>query len=153
MFTFGCSPVIDLDNARLFAQQFQLEEDRPTLRRIARASALCHHDLVQCLDVSRFIVRSQNDPDVQYEVVSSEDGYECHAPLIPTFAGAIDIFELKQLEKIKVETQQSQGGLYIAIVQLYDRGRDLSRAGASQDRDEVVAEWLAFSNAVRQITF
>ena len=28
-----------------------------------------------------------------------------------------------------------------------------SRAGASQDRDEVVAEWLAFSNAVRQITF
>ena len=36
-----------------------------------------------------------------------------HAPLIPTFAVAIDIFELKQLEKIKVETQQSQGGLYI----------------------------------------
>ena len=45
MFTFGSSPVLDLDNARLFAQQFQLEEDRPTLRRIARASALCHHDL------------------------------------------------------------------------------------------------------------
>ncbi len=76
-----------------------------------------------------------------------------HAPLIPTFAGAIDIFELTQLEKIKVETQQSQGGLYVAIVQLYDRGRDLSRAGASQDRDQVIAEWLAFSNAVRQITF
>ena len=36
MFTFGCAPVIDLDNARLFAQQFQLEEDRPTLRRIAK---------------------------------------------------------------------------------------------------------------------
>jgi hypothetical protein len=76
-----------------------------------------------------------------------------HAPLIPTFAGAIDIFELKQLEKVKVETQQSQGGLYVAIVQLYDKRNDLSRAGASQDRDEVVAEWLAFSNAVRQITF
>ena len=74
MFTFGSSPVLDLDNARLFAQQFQLEEDRPTLRRIARASALCHHDLVQCLDASSFIVRSQNDPDVQYEVVSTEDG-------------------------------------------------------------------------------
>ena len=73
-----------------------------------------------------------------------------HAPF---FAGALDIFELKQLEKIKVETQQSRGGLYVAIVQLYDRGRDLSRAGASQDRDEVIAEWLAFSNAVRQITF
>ena len=69
MFTFGSSSVLDLDNARLFAQQFQLEEDSPTLRRIARSSALCHHDLVQCLDASRFIVRSQNDPDVQYEVV------------------------------------------------------------------------------------
>ena len=61
-----------------------------------------------------------------------------HAPLIPTFAGAIDIFELKQLEKIKVETQQSQEGLYIAIVQLYDKRNDLSRAGASQDRDGMV---------------
>ena len=80
MFTFGCSSVLDLDNARLFAQQFQLEEDRPTFRRIARASVLCHHDLVQCLDASRFIVRSQNDPDVQYEVVSSEDGYQCDCP-------------------------------------------------------------------------
>ena len=76
-----------------------------------------------------------------------------HAPLIPTFAGAVDIFELNQLEKVKVETQQRQGGLYVAIVQLYDKRNDLSRAGASQDRDEVVAEWLAFSNAVRQITF
>jgi len=65
----------------------------------------------------------------------------------------IYIFELKQLEKVKVEIQQSQDGLYVAIVQLYDRGRDLSRAGVSQDRDEVVAEWMAFSNAVRQITF
>ena len=76
-----------------------------------------------------------------------------HSPLVPTFAGSLDIFELKQLEKIKVETQQSQGGLYVAIVQLYDKRNDLSRAGASQDKDEVVAEWLAFSNAVRQITF
>jgi len=73
MFTFGCSPVLDLDNARLFAQRLQLEEDRQTLRRIARASALCHHDLVQCLDASRFIVRSQNDPNVQYEVVSGDN--------------------------------------------------------------------------------
>jgi hypothetical protein len=73
MFTFGCAPVLDLEDARL-------EEDRPTLRRIARASALCHHDLVQCLDASRFIVRSQNDPDVQYEVVSAEEGYQCSCP-------------------------------------------------------------------------
>ena len=76
-----------------------------------------------------------------------------HTPLIPTFAGAIDIFELKHLEKVKVEIQQSQGGLYVAIVQLYDKRNDLSRAGASQGRDQAVAEWLAFSNAVRQITF
>ena len=39
-----------------------------------------------------------------------------HAPLVPTFAGAIDIFELTQLEKIKVETQQSQDGLYASFV-------------------------------------
>ena len=76
-----------------------------------------------------------------------------HTPLVPTFAGALDIFELKQLEKVKVETQQSQGGLYVAIVQLYDKRNDISRAGASQDKDEVIAEGLAFSNAVRQITF
>ena len=80
MFTFGCSPVLDLDNARLFAQQFQLEEDRPTLRRIARASALCHQDLVQCLAFPAETVRSQNNPDVQYEVVSAEDSYQCSCP-------------------------------------------------------------------------
>jgi len=39
-----------------------------------------------------------------------------HSPLIPTFAGAIDSFELKQLEKVKVETQQSQGGLSVVLV-------------------------------------
>ena len=80
MFKFGYAPILDLEDAKQFAQQFQLEEERPTLRRIARASALCHHDLVQCLDVSSFIVRSQNDPDVQYEVVSAEDGYQCSCP-------------------------------------------------------------------------
>ncbi|MEC9257831.1 MAG: hypothetical protein VX541_05005 [Candidatus Poribacteria bacterium] len=39
-----------------------------------------------------------------------------HAPLVPTFAGVIDIFELKRREKIKLEIKQSQGGLYVAIV-------------------------------------
>ena len=76
-----------------------------------------------------------------------------HAPLVPTFAGALDIFELKQLKKIKVETKQRRNGNYTSIVQLYDRRRNISRAGASQDREQSVAEWLAFSNAVRQITF
>ena len=72
MFKFGYAPILDLEDAKQFAQQFQLEEERPTLRRIARASALCHHDLVQCLDVSSFIVRSQSNPDVEYQVVSAE---------------------------------------------------------------------------------
>ena len=35
MFKFGYAPVLDLEDAKQFAQQFQLEEDRPTLRRIA----------------------------------------------------------------------------------------------------------------------
>ena len=76
-----------------------------------------------------------------------------HAPVVPTFAGALDIFQLRELEKIKVETKQRRNGNFTSIVQLYDRGRDVSRAGASQDRDQAVAEWLAFGNAVRQITF
>ena len=76
-----------------------------------------------------------------------------HAPLVPTFAGALDIFQLRKLEKIKVETKQRRNGDFTSIVQLYDRRRNISRVGASQDRDQSVAEWLAFSNAVRQITF
>ena len=76
-----------------------------------------------------------------------------HAPLVPTFAGALDIFQLRKLEKIKVETKQRRNGDFTSIVQLYDRRRNISRAGASQGRDQAVAEWLAFSNAVRQITF
>ena len=44
-----------------------------------------------------------------------------HAPLIPTFAGAIDIFELKQLKKVKVETQQSQGR-HIQTIYMICRG-------------------------------
>ena len=107
--------------------------------------------------LNTFIKAKNLDKQMVMDYLGGEDPRKVyplyHAPLIPTFAGAIDIFELKQLEKIKVETQQSQEGLYIAIVQLYDKRNDLSRAGASQDRGEVVAEWLAFSNAVRQITF
>ena len=110
---------------------------------------------MKCLNT--FIKAKNLDKRMVMDYLGSEDPRRTyplyHSPLVPTFAGSLDIFELKQLEKIKVETQQNQGGLYAAIVQLYDRGRDLSRAGASQDRDEVIAEWLAFSNAVRQITF
>ena len=108
MFTFGSSPVLDLDNARLFAQQFQLEEDRPTLRRIARASALCHHDLVQCLDAA-YPDSTRGLPTLS----CTFDTYLC--------CGVIDIFELKQLEKIKVETQQSQGR-HIQTIYMICRG-------------------------------
>ena len=40
MFKFGYAPILDLEDAKQFAQQFQLEEERPTLRHITRASAL-----------------------------------------------------------------------------------------------------------------
>ena len=52
-----------------------------------------------------------------------------------------------------VDTNQRRNGNFTSIVQLYDRIRNNSRADASQDRDQAVAEWLAFSNAVRQVTF
>ena len=106
--------------------------------------------------LNTFIKAKNQDKQMVLDYLQGQDPRKVyplyHAPLIPTFAGAIDIFRLKQLEKINVD-QQSQSGLYVAIVQLYDRGKDLSCAGASQNRDEVVAEWLAFSNAVRKITF
>ena len=106
---------------------------------------------------ARFIKAKNLDKRMVLDYLQGQDPRKVyplyHAPLVPTFAGALDIFEIRKLEKIKVETKQSQDGQYVAIVQLYDRGRDLSRAGASQDKDEVIAEWLAFSNAVRQITF
>ena len=107
--------------------------------------------------LNRFIKAKNLDKRMILDYLQGQDPRKVyplyHAPLVPTFAGALDIFELRQLEKIKVETQQSQSGQYVAIVQREDRGRDRRRAGAAQDRDEVVAEWLAFSNAVRQITF
>ena len=31
-----------------------------------------------------------------------------HAPLIPTFAGSLDIFELKQLEEVKVSREPAE---------------------------------------------
>ena len=41
-----------------------------------------------------------------------------HPPLVSTCAGSLDIFELKQLKKIKVEPRQSQSALSVARVQL-----------------------------------
>ena len=94
---------------------------------------------------ARFIKSKNLDKRMVLDYLQGQDPRKVyplyHAPLVPTFAGALDIFQLRKLEKIKVETKQSQDGQYVAIVQLYDRHNDLSRAGASQDRDEVVAEW------------
>ena len=106
---------------------------------------------------ARFIKAKNLDKRMVMDYLQGQDPRKVyplyHAPLVPNFAGALDIFQLKELEKIKVETKQRHNGNFTSIVQLYDRGRDISRAGASQDRDQSVAEWLAFSNAVRQITF
>ena len=60
MFKFGCSIVIELRDAVAFARIFGLKTDRPTLRKIARASAICYHHLVKSEDVCTFLVRSQN---------------------------------------------------------------------------------------------
>ena len=90
--------------------------------------------------LNTFIKAKNLDKQMVLDYLQGEDPRRTyplyHTPLVPTFAGSLDIFELKQLEKIKVETKQSQGGQYVAIVQLYDKRNDLSRAGASQDRDE-----------------
>ena len=106
---------------------------------------------------ARFIKAKNLDKRMVMDYLQGQDPRKVyplyHAPLVPTFAGALDIFQLRKLEKIKVETKQRRNGDFTSIVQLYDRGRDVSRAGASQDRDQAVAEWLAFSNAVRQVTF
>ena len=106
---------------------------------------------------ARFIKAKNLDKRMVMDYLQGQDPRKVyplyHAPLVPTFAGALDIFQLRKLEKIKVETKQRRNGNFTSIVQLYDRGRDVSRAGASQDRDQSVAEWLACSNAVRQITF
>ena len=106
---------------------------------------------------ARFIKAKNLDKRMVMDYLQGQDPRKVyplyHAPLVPTFAGALDIFQLRKLEKIKVETKQRRNGNFTSIVQLYDRRRNISRAGASQDRDQSVAEWLAFSSAVRQITF
>jgi hypothetical protein len=51
---------LELGDAVAFARIFGLKTDRPTLRKIARASAICYHHLVKSEDVCTFLVRSQN---------------------------------------------------------------------------------------------
>ena len=60
--------------------------------------------------LNTFIKAKNLDKQMVMDYLGGEDPRRTyplyHAPLIPTFAGAFDIFELKQLEKVKVETQQ-----------------------------------------------
>ena len=81
--------------------------------------------------LNRFIKAKNLNKRMVLDYLQGQDprkGYPLyHAPLVPTFAGVIDIFELKRLEKIKLEIKQSQGGLYVAIVQLYDRGSSVEQ--------------------------
>ncbi len=60
--------------------------------------------------LNTFIKAKNLDKQMVMDYLGGEDPRRTyplyHAPLIPTFVGAFDIFELKQLEKVKVETQQ-----------------------------------------------
>ena len=53
----------------------------------------------------------------------------CYAPLVPTFAGALDIFQLRKLEKIKVRTKQHLNGNFtlslrhMGYIQTVERSR------------------------------
>ena len=62
--------------------------------------------------LNRFIKAKNLDKKMILDYLQGQDPRKVyplyHAPLVPTFAGAMDIFELRQFEKIKVETQQSQ---------------------------------------------
>ena len=84
---------------------------------------------------ARFIKAKNLDKRMVMDYLQGQDPRKVyplyHAPLVPTFAGALDIFQLKELEKIKVETKQRRNGDFTSIVQLYDRRRNISRAGAS----------------------
>lgn len=64
--------------------------------------------------LNRFIKAKNLDKQMVLDYLRGQDPRRTypfyHSPLVPTFAGAIDIFELKQLEEIKVETQQVKEG-------------------------------------------
>ena len=73
MFKFGCSPVTDLEDAMAFARHYRLDLATPvrrseTLCRVARASAIVHFKYVEPVDDSCFLVRSQSQLGIQYDV-------------------------------------------------------------------------------------
>ena len=85
MFIFGCSPVIDLEDAMAFARHYRLDlappvRRRETLRRVARASAIVHFKYVEPVDDSSFLVRSQSRPDTQYDAYFYKGVWNCNCP-------------------------------------------------------------------------
>ena len=85
MLKFGCSTVIDLEDAMAFARHYRLNLATPvrrseTLRRVARASAIVHCRYVQPIDDSSFLVRSQSRPDTQYDVYFYKSAWDCNCP-------------------------------------------------------------------------
>ena len=85
MLKFGCSTVIDLEDAMAFARHYRLNLATPvrrseTLRRVARASAIVHCRYVQPIDDSSFLVRSQSRLDTQYDVYFYKSAWNCNCP-------------------------------------------------------------------------
>ena len=70
--------------------------------------------------LNTFIKAKNLDKQMVLDYLGGEDPRKVyplyHAPLVPTFAGALDIFQLRKLEKIKVETKQRRNGDFTSIV-------------------------------------
>jgi len=85
MFTFGCSTTLRLKDALAFARHYGLDLTTPvrrseTLRRVARASAIVHFKHVEPIDDSSFLVRSQSQLGIQYDVYFYKGVWDCNCP-------------------------------------------------------------------------
>ena len=85
MFTFGCSTTLGLKDALAFARHYRLDLATPvrrseTLRRVARASAIVHCKYVEPVDDSSFLVRSQSQLGIQYDVYFYKGVWDCNCP-------------------------------------------------------------------------
>ena len=83
MLKFGCSPVTDLEDAMAFARHYRLDLATParrseTLRRVARASAIVHFKYVEPVDDSSFLVRSQSQLGIPYDVYLYKGVWDCN---------------------------------------------------------------------------
>ena len=85
MFKFGCSTVIDLEDAMAFARHYRLNLATPvrrseTLHRVARASVIVHFMYVEPVDDFSFLVRSQSQLGIQYDVYLYKGAWDCNCP-------------------------------------------------------------------------